>query len=232
MSLKNIKLSTPTYEDKVPSTGKKVKIMPFRVGDEKTLLIAAQSEDSRQMISALKSVIKNCVKGIEVDDLTPYDLEYLFIKLRAKSVGETATIGVACQSCEVNNELPIDLTSVKVSENKNKSDLIKIEDNLAFKMKYPEAEELVDIDFNDPASIMNVVAMTVEQVYHGEEVIDIDDTDREDLIGLIESMTTAQFETLQDFFMNMPRIYKDIEFTCGSCGQENKVKLEGLASFF
>lgn len=232
MSLKNIKLSTPEYDDKIPSTGKKVKITPFRVGDEKTLLIAAQSENGRQMIAALKSVIKNCVKGIDVEELAPYDLEYLFIKLRAKSVGETATIGIACQSCEVTNELPVDLTTVQVSENKNKSNLIKIEDNLAFKMKYPEADDIVDIDLNDPASIMKVIALTVEQVYHGEEVIDIDPSDGEDLIALIESMTSAQFEKLQDFFLNMPKVYKEITFTCGSCGHENEIKLEGLASFF
>jgi hypothetical protein len=99
-------------------------------------------------------------------------------------------------------------------------------------MRYPEADDIVDIDLNDPSSIMKVVSLTVEQVYHGEEVIDIDPSDREDLVSLIESMTSEQFEKLQDFFTNMPRIYKDVSFTCGSCGHENEMRLEGLASFF
>jgi citrate lyase gamma subunit len=231
-SLKGIKLSKPEYDDKVPSTGKKVKLTPFRVGDEKTLLIAAQSESVKQMNIAMRSVIRNCVTGCDVDDLPQYDLEYLFLKLRAKSVGEFSTIGVSCSQCGTMNQIEVDLEKVEVEKSDKHTDIVKIEDNLAFKMKLPEADELDDADLNNPEHMMNLIAQSVEIVYAGEESITVDPTDRDDLKSLIESMTAKQFEKVQEFFETMPKLTKNIEFTCGSCATENKQKLQGLSSFF
>ena len=232
MSIKGIKLSKPTYEDKIPSTGKKVKLTPFRVGDEKTLLIAAQSESMKQMNIAMKAVIKNCVEGVDVDEVEQYDLEYLFLKLRAKSVGEFSTIGVGCTECSTMNQIKVDLETVVVEQKENHSDLIKIEDNLAFKMRIPDTNEIDNLNLADPEQMLDVIAMSVKTVYNGDEAIDLDPSDKDDMKALIETMTSNQFEKLQAFFDTMPKLTKKIEFTCGSCGHENKQTLEGLASFF
>ena len=231
-SLAGIKLSKPTFEDKVPSSGVKVKLTPFRVGDEKNLLIAAQSQSTHQMNLALKSVIANCVTGVKVEDLEQYDLEYLFLKIRAKSVGEFSTVGLNCSQCETTNEIKIDLETVVVDQSKQHSDMIKIEDKLAFKMKLPDTEQLEKIDLTDPESVMDVIVLSVETVYTGEESIEVGPSDREELKQLIESMTSTQFQKFQDYFDTMPKLKKEIDFVCGSCGHENHVTLEGLASFF
>ena len=231
-SLKGIKLSKPEYDDKIPSTGDRVKLTPFRVGDEKTLLIAAQSQSVKQMNIAMRSIIKNCVSGCNVEDLPQSDLEYLFLKLRAKSVGEFSTIGVSCTECSTMNQIEVDLEKVEVEKSDRHTDIVKIEDNLAFKMKLPDAENLDDADLNNPEHMMNLIALSVEVVYNGDESITVDPTDRDEMKKLIEDMTAKQFEKVQDFFETMPKLTKKIEFTCGSCGAENKQKLQGLSSFF
>ena len=230
--LGNIKISSPTFGEKLPSTGEKITITPFRVGDEKTLLIASQSEDNMEMLRALKTIVGNCTQGVSIKDMTPYDVEYLFLKLRARSVGETSDIGVACVECEAFNQITVDLSAVVVEKKKEHKEIIKITDNLAFKMKALEPELIVDLDMNNPDDLIKMVMISVSQVFSGEEVIDVEPSDHEELKELIESMTSTQFEMLQDFFNTLPKLVKDIEFTCGSCGHENKQRLEGLSSFF
>lgn len=232
MSLKNIKLSVPTYDDVVPSTKAKVKLSPFRVADEKTLLIASNSEDNIVITNALKSVISNCVQGVKVEDLEPYDLEYFFMKLRAISVGEVSKIIVSCSYCEGENTVSVDLSTVAVEFNSDHADLVKIEDALAFKLKYPKAEELVGLKLDDPASVLEIMVRCIKEVYTEEEVITVGESDLDDLRNLVGSMTSAQFEQMKIFFETMPRLRKNIEFTCEICEHENKQVLEGLQSFF
>ena len=231
-ALSNVKLTTPTYEDKVPSTKAKVKLRPFRVGDEKTLLVASQSEDLKQMSNALKSIVKNCVEPVNMDELTSYDIEYLFLKIRSKSVGETSTIGVLCTNCEVANEIKVDLESVSVDIPKDHSHFVKIEDNIAFGMKDPDIDEILNNNLEDPGSFGKIIVSAVKTVYYGEEVIEITDADKEELEQLIDSMTAEQFQKIRDYFETMPRLRKKIEFECGSCGHHNEQVLEGLSSFF
>ena len=232
MSIKNIKLSQPTYEETVPSTGKKVKMTPFRVGDEKTLLIASQSNSMKEMNNALRSVVSNCVKGVSVEELEQYDLEYLFLKLRAKSVGETSKIAVPCESCGSMNEITVNLETVIVEKKKDHKSLIKIEDTLGFEMRMPDVDALDAIDFNNPSDVIKLVAASIKTVYSGDEAIEVEESDKEDLVALIESMTTDQFERLQEYFTTIPKLTKEIEFVCGSCSHDNNQILEGLASFF
>lgn len=230
--LGNIKISTPTFAEKLPSTGKKITISPFRVGDEKTLLIASQSDDPKEMLRALKSIVDNCTEGVPLEDMTPYDIEYLFLKLRAKSVGETSDIGVACVECDSFNKITVDLDAVIVQKNKEHKEIVKITEDLAFKMKAVDPEEIADLDVSDPDDLIQVVLVSVKQVFTGEEAIDVEPSDYDELRTLIESMTSSQFEKVQDYFNTMPKLVKDIEFTCGECGHENKQRLEGLSSFF
>lgn len=231
-ALSNVKLTTPTYEDKIPSTNLKVKITPFRVGDEKTLLVAAQSEDLKQMAGALKSIVANCVDGVKIEDLTSYDIEYLFLKIRAKSVGETSTIGIYCKSCEAINEIKVDLENVSVDIPKEHSHYVKIEDNIAFGMKDPDIDELLNNDLENPENFSKILITAIKTVYHGEETIEITEGDKEELEELLDSMTAAQFQKIRDYFETMPRLRKKIDFVCGSCGENNEQILEGLSSFF
>lgn len=231
-ALSDIKLTTPTYEDKIPSTKTKVKIRPFRVGDEKTLLVASQSEDLKQMSNALKSIVKNCVEPVNMEELTSYDIEYLFLKIRSKSVGETSTVGIICTECEATNELKIDLESVMVDIPKDHSHFVKIEENIAFGMKDPEIDEILNNDLESPEAFGKIIVSAIKTVYHGEEVIEITESDKEELEELIDSMTTAQFQKIRDYFETMPRLRKKVEFECGQCGHDNKQMLEGLSSFF
>jgi len=230
--LGNIKISTPTYSETLPSSGAKIRYTPFRVGDEKTLLLAGQSDDRKEMLKALKTIVGNCVSGVDIQDMENYDIEYMFLRLRAVSVGETSDIGVACVSCETYNTITVDLDAVIVEKQPNHTDLVKITDELAFRMKSVDPEEISDLDLSDPSDSIEIVARSVKQVYHGEEVIDVESNDIEDLKQLLESMTTSQYELLQEYFRTAPKLSKKIDFVCGECGHENVQTLEGLASFF
>ena len=231
-ALSGIKLTTPTYQDEIPSTKTKVKIRPFRVGDEKTLLVASQSEDLKEMADALKSIVLNCVENVKLEDLTSYDIEYLFLKIRSKSVGETSTVGIYCKSCDATNEIKIELENVSVDIPAEHSHFVKIEENIAFGMKDPDIDEILNNDLDDPESFSKIIMSAIKMVYHGEEVIEITEGDKQELEELIDNMTAKQFEKVKDYFETMPRLRKKIDFVCGSCGENNEQVLEGLSSFF
>lgn len=229
--LRNVKLSTPTYRETIPSTKKVVKIKPFRVGDEKTLLIAAQSEDSKQQIDSMKEVIRSCVEGIDVESLTSFDLEYLFLKLRAVSVGETSDIGIKCEHCSASNRIKVDLAKVGVVETEGHTKTVKISKELAFEMRYPDINDLVDLDQSFD-SILNLVCCSVQTVFAGEEAITVTPAEHEDLKRILNDLTTTQFEDIQKFFSTSPKLKHEVKFKCSECGEDNKQTLEGLTNFF
>ena len=230
-ALSGIKISTPSKKDKIPSSGKSVELTPFRVGDEKVLLLASESKDSGEILLAIKNVIANCSKGIDVEQLASFDIEYLFLKLRAISVGETAKIGLKCTNCETSNIVSVDLSKVKVEKSKDHKSLIKISDELGFEMKYPDLDVAVTMT-DDADSIMNVICNSVKVVYWGDEVIEITEDEMEDLEGILNQLTSAQFKDIQQFFLTMPKLKENIDFTCTHCKEENKTVLEGMQSFF
>lgn len=231
MSLKNVKVAAPKYNETVPSSGKKVKITPFKVADEKALLIASESKDPSQMVNALKQIVGNCVEGADVNTLAPYDLEYLFLRLRAVSVGETSDIKLKCGECEELVEVTVDFQSIKVKKHDDHTDLIKISDDLAFKMKYPDLEDVASAT-DDFDSILGLVCKSVDTVFYGEETLAVSPTDLDDLKNILEQLSSDQFKEVKKFFDTTPKLSHDIEFKCKSCGHDNKQKLEGLASFF
>ena len=230
--LKNIKVTTPTYDEEVPSTRKKCKISPFKVGDEKVLLLASEAGENKQMINALKSVIKNCSDIEDIDELAAFDLEYLFIKIRSVSVGESSNIGVKCTECEANNEIKIDLSSIEVKRNKDHKNTIRITDSLGFEMKYTNIDDVGNVDPSNVDDMLEIIARSVKTVFSGDETISIGEDEIEDLKGILDSLTTDQFLSIQDFFTSAPKVQKDINFTCKECSKDNNQTLEGLASFF
>lgn len=229
--LKNVKLATPTYDAIVPSTGETVKIHPFKVGDEKILLIASESKDPIQMVDSLKQIIGNCVDGVNVNDLASFDLEYLFVKLRSISVGETTEVQIACNNCEEKNKVEVDLSVVEVEKNEDHTDTVKISSELVFKMKYPELKDLATVTDN-VESLLDLITNSVKTVFYGEEAIDIGPAEKEDLKNIVEQLTSSQFKLVQDFFATAPKLRHSIDFTCEHCQHPNKQRLEGLASFF
>lgn len=230
--LKDIKISNPTYRAIIPSTKGECKYRAFRVGDEKTLLMAAEAKDGEAMVSAIKEVIENCVEGVKVESLAPYDLEYLFIKLRSVSVGEIAKIKLPCSSCEHPNEVEVDLSQVEVVENSEHTENIKLTDDLAFKMKYPDSSQIVGAT-DTPEAVLRLVSKSVDTVFYGENSFKIDTpSDEKDVEGILNQLTTSQFSVIQKFFTTMPKLSKELEFVCESCGETTAKKVEGLASFF
>ena len=230
--LKNIKITTPTYDEEIPSTRKACKIEPFKVGDEKVLLLASEAGDNKQMMNALKAVISNCSNIEDIDSLAAFDLEYLFVKIRAVSVGETSKVGVKCNSCEAENQVDIDLASVEVKRDLSHKSTVRITENLGFEMKYTSIDDVGNVDPNNVDDMLEVIARSVKTVYSGEETISVGEDEIEDLKGILDSLTTKQFDNIQEFFTTAPKVQKQINFTCKSCGEVNDQTLEGLANFF
>ena len=230
--LKNVIITTPTYDDVVPSTGTPVSLKPFRVGDEKALLIASESGNGKQMANTLKSIISKNVDPIDVDEIASFDLEYLFLKLRAISVGETTKIGVKCEKCETSNEVIVDLTSVEVKKDENHTNIVRIDDKLGFEMKYAHIDNVFKIDTKDTDSILELVANSVKTVYFNEDSIAVGKAEIADMVKLLNDMSSQQFEKVRAFFETMPKLQKEVSFTCKECETENIHTLEGMQNFF
>ena len=230
-ALGNIKISKFQYEEKIPSTGKKVLITPFRVGDEKVLLEASQSDDAKHMQNAIKQVIGNCVTNVNVDDLTSFDLEYLFLRLRSKSVGETSEIGISCKECESSNKITVNLDSVNVYHNPDHSMKVKVQDDLMFEMKYPDTYSLDFTGKEGTDAVFEVIYNSIKTVYYGEEAIEITEGDKEDFITLINEMNKDQFDNIQKFFETMPKLRHVIDVVNPNTKVKSEVLLEGLPSF-
>ena len=229
--LKNIKLNTPTYREVIPSTKKEVIINPFKVGDEKVLLMASESKDSTQMIDALKKVINNCVQGATVDEMASFDIEYMFIKIRAVSVGEIADISLVCPECDTANPIKADLSKTIVKGIDEFKTNVKITDELLFTMKLPHVDTMSITD-STPDSIVNFIASNVVKVFYGEETIEVTPEDVDDIVNIINQLTSSQFKELQDYVVNIPKMSLDVEYECSYCSKSNKQTLEGLADFF
>lgn len=232
-------ITAPTYELTIPSTKQKVKFRPFLVKEEKALMLAQQSEDATTMLDTLKSVIDACTLGkLEVDKLAMFDIEYIFIQLRAKSVGETTELQFSCKNCndpKAKMNVTIDLTSVNVQFNdKHSSDILLFAD-VGVKMKYPSLElinKLKDIKDNDINSLFEVIVQCIDCIYDADTVHASADSTRDELMQFINNLTQDQFAKLQNFFETMPKLEKELEFDCPVCKFHHKQIVQGLESFF
>lgn len=229
--LKSIQLARATYMEKVPSTDQKVQIRPFTVGDEKILLVASESKNTAQMADAVTQVVNRCMEP-KPEKMESYDYEYLFLKIRAVSVGETSDLGIKCKKCNQPNQIKVNISEVQVVNETKHDGLIKFDDSLAFKMKIPTLKQTANANLADVDSIFNIIISCVETVFYNDDAIEIDDSNRGDLNSIVEQLSTNQFLKLRDFYESIPKVSKDIQFICGSCEHDNKLKLEGLASFF
>ena len=234
------KIATPTYELELPSTGKPVKYRPFLVKEEKVLVIALESEDNKQITNAIKAVLKSCIlsKGIKVEDLPTFDIEYLFLNIRGKSVGEDLDVNIICPD-DNKTQVPvtISLDEIEVQKDDNHTNKIKLDDSIMMEMKYPSLEQFIknNFDFNDKNAMdqsFELIASCIDKIYSEDEVWATADCTKKEVNEFLESMNSGQFKEIEKFFETMPKLKHDIKVKNPKTGVESDVVLEGLASFF
>jgi len=233
-------LSVPTFETALPSTGKTIKYRPFLVKEEKILLLAMESEDEKTIESAVKEILTNCIvsRGIKVDKLASFDLEYLFLKIRAVSAGEEVQMRVTClDDNQTQVSVTINLDEVTVEKPEGHTNKIMIQDDIGILMRYPGMEQFINItllnkDLDTTDELLDVVADCVDQIFQGEEVWDSADTKKEEIIRFLDGMTQQQFEKIQNFFETMPVLRHRFKVVNPNTGVESSYTLEGLQSFF
>lgn len=234
------KISTPTYELEIPSLKKSVKYRPFLVKEEKVLIIAMESEDPKQIAEAVKTVISNCVvtRGIKIEQLATFDIEYLFLNIRGKSVGETVDVLITCPDDGVTQvPVSINLDDIQVDFRKDHSRDIKLDDSLTLRMRYPSMQEFVKSNFIAGSEIsvdetFNMITSCIEQVYSEEESWAASDCTKKELQDFMDQLTSQQFKDIEKFFETMPKLSHTIKVKNPNTEVESEVVLEGLTSFF
>jgi len=234
------KISTPTYTLELPSSGQTIKYRPFLVKEEKLLVIALESEDTKQITNAIKVVIKNCIstKDIKVETLPTFDIEYLFLNIRGKSVGEQVNVNIICpDDNETNVSVSINLDDIKVERTEEHTNKIKVDNNIMMEMKYPSLEQFIknNFDFNNENAMeqsFDLISSCIDKIYTEDEVWSTADVTKKELNEFLESMNSSQFKEIEKFFETMPKLSHKIKITNPKTKVESEVVLEGLASFF
>lgn len=236
------KLDTPTYELTLPSNGNKVKYRPFLVKEEKILLMAMESNDQKDMLEAVKQIINNCIitDNIDVNDMPVFDIEYFFLQLRSRSVGETVTINYKNSKClddpskDCGNELTgiVDLASVNVIKDENHNLKVDLSDKISVIMKYPKLDLAESVDLNDSDKIFDIIKKCMKVIVDGDDTYEVDDFSSEDLDEFISSMTQSQFTKIKDFFETMPTLKHTVSLKCMKCNKQTEIELKGLNDFF
>ena len=235
------KISTPTYELELPSTGKKVRYRPFLVKEEKILIMALESQDMKQITSAITTVLKDCIlsRGIRIKELATFDIEYLFLNVRAKSVGETVEVNITCpDDGETQVQVEIDIDSIKVQKSDTHSDIIQLDNDLSLQMNYPSLNQFIETNFevggekSEVEQSLNVIMSCIKQVYSSEESWDATDCSKKELKDFVEQMNSKQFKQVEDFFNTMPKLSHTLKVTNPNTKVKSDVTIEGLASFF
>ena len=229
---------TPSYELNLPSSGKKIKYRPFLVKEEKILILAIESGSIKDISRAIKDVLKNCIltKGVKIDELPTFDIEYLFLNIRSRSIGESIDLVITCpddNETKVNKQIYIDEILIKKSKDHNPD--IKLDDTYTMRLKYPSLDQFIDENFNfDEAkdNSFDIISSCIEMVYSDEEAWEAKDCTKKELLEFVERLNSSQFKEVEKFFDTMPKISHDIEVENPNTKVKSTVKLEGLASFF
>lgn len=234
------KISTPSYFLTLPSTGKEIKYRPFLVREEKLLVLALETEDTKNITEAIKTVIKNCIetKGIKVETLPTFDIEYLFLNIRGKSVGEEIDVNIICSDDEETTvSVKINIDDIQVQKFEGHEKTIKVDDNVMIEMKYPSLEQFIknNFDFNSANNMdqaFDLISSCIEKIYTEDEVWVAADITKKELNEFLDQMNSSQFKKIEKFFETMPKLSHKIKVTNPNTKVENEVTLEGLTSFF
>jgi len=236
------KIATPTYELELPSSGKKIKYRPFLVKEEKILILALESEDTKQITIAIKNILKDCIstRGVKVDDLPTFDIEYIFLNIRGKSVGEAIDLVITCpDDSETTVPVKVYIDEIKVKKDENHTRDIKLDDSLVLRMKYPSLSQFVSSNFDfsgaDESAIeqsFEMISSCIDMVYNNEESWAASDCTKKELKTWIETLNTKQFQDIEEFFTTMPKLSHTFNVKNPNTDAENEVTLEGLSNFF
>lgn len=229
-------LNTPKYYVELPLSKKTVEYRPFLVKEEKILLMALESQDQKQIMNAMRDIIDACTFGkIESRDLPVAELEFLFLKLRSKSVGENSHIGLACKSCSGKNEVDVNLEEIKLTVPGDITTKIMLTDTVGLIMKFPTSDDVlrsIDSNKSDVENTYAVIIASIDKIFDTENVHDAATQSKQELQDFIESLNKQQFEKIKVFFNNLPKLKHELDYQCTKCGSINHVVLEGLESFF
>ena len=234
------KIATPTYELELPSTGQPIKYRPFLVKEEKLLVLALESEDTKQITTAIKTVIKNCIetKNVKVETLPTFDIEYLFLNIRGKSVGEEIEVNIICpDDDETTVPVKINVDDIKVHKNPDHVKQIKVDDSIMMEMKYPSLDQFIKSNFdlsagNTMDQSFELIASCIDKIYTEEEVWAAGDVSKKELLEFLEQMNSTQFKDIEKFFETMPKLSHTVQIKNPKTEVESEVVLEGLSSFF
>ncbi len=234
------KISTPTYELELPSTGQEIQYRPFLVKEEKLLVLALESENTKEITTAIKNVIKSCIqtKNIKVESLPTFDIEYLFLNIRGKSVGEEIEVNVICpDDGETYVPVKINIDEIQVQKNEEHTNKIQVDDNIIMQMKYPSLDQFIknNFDFSGDTNMdqsFDLVASCIDKIFNDEEVWTSGDVTKKELIDFLEQMNSAQFKQIEKFFETMPKLSHSVKVKNPKTEVESEVVLEGLSSFF
>ena len=228
----------PTYELEIPSNGKKLKYRPFVVKEEKVLLIALETQNEKEIEKAVKSLLKNCIQSrVKLEDLAMFDLEYIFLQIRAVSVGEIVQMSVTCRDDEKTQvKYSLNLTEVEVNKPEGHDPKIMLNDKLGVIMKYPAWGEFISgsIMGQTPSTdgIVEIIAGCIDQIFDGEDVYDNSTTTKKEFVEFVETLTNTQFESIQKFFESTPRLEHKFTVTNPNTGKESEFTINGLTNFF
>ena len=238
------KLNVPVYEAILPSTESVIKYRPFLVKEEKILLTAMESKDDKTITNAVKQIIGNCIQGeLDIERLPTFDIEYIFLRLRAKSVGEEVNIGLQPWGCPQNNgelcefttEVNINLEEVKVQKTEDHSNKIMLSDDIGLVLNYPNIESIKDMmggDLSETEVGMKVIKNSVQMVFTEEETHERDSFSEKELDDFFDSLNTLQMQKIRKFFDSMPVLKHTVKYNCKTCGEEKETTIQGLNSFF
>ena len=236
------KISTPTYELEIPSTKKKIRYRPFLVKEEKILIIAMESQSDTEIANAVKDVLSTCIltKGVKVDTLSTFDIEYLFLNIRSKSIGEDIKLTVTCPD-DNTTKVPVTIyvDEIKVVKPRGHKTDVVLDDNMTLRMKYPSLSQFISNNFDteDEAEAMvdktfNVVADCMDTIYTGEDAWEAKDYTPAERIDFVNQLNSKQYKEIEKFFSTMPKLSHTIEVVNPNTKKKSNVVLEGLADFF
>ena len=231
---------TPTYELELPSTGKKIKYRPFLVKEEKLLVLALETESTKDISNAIKTVLKNCIqsRGVKVENLPTFDIEYLFLNIRGKSVGEEVEVNLIAPEDEVTQvPVTINIDDIKIQKSEDHTNKVKLDAELVMEMKYPSLDQFIksNFDFTEEVSMdqsFDLIASCIDKIYNQEEVWSTSDCTKKEVKEFLEQMNSMQFKEIEKFFETMPKLSHSVTFTNPKTKVESTVSLEGLSSFF
>lgn len=239
------KIETPIYEVKLISTGKNVQFRPFLVKEQKLFLMNTENDDVEATVKVIRQILKNCVlSDIDIDSLPVFDLEYLFMHLRARSVSETVNLKYRCNNdiksegaedkkCGTINEISFNVLEIKPTLNEGHTNKFKLNDKIGIVMKYPTFETMQKaMGKTENDVIMDLIYDSIDQVYDDENVYYMKDTTREEIVDFVDNLQQKDLENIRTFFETMPKMKKDIHYKCKKCGYEENIVLEGVQSFF